>query len=164
MFQQKIRSTTRGPTTPYPAKLHQPYHPSSNPNHHHHHHATEVTTKGPRFINAFNSFCQTHRSEVGLGKLKAVEVTKILGEIWRGYSDAQKDNYAQLAQVENARRSLEFDHERRTKDIELWEEMEARAKGLVSRMELDATPERIRALFVEEYMRQRQVANHPAQA
>lgn len=112
-----------------------------------------------RPINAFIAFCQTRRAELAASTTKSsVEITKILAEEWRNFSDAQKVPFNGLAEQENEKRQYVHEMEQKMEEVWAWEQEEARRKGLVNEFKLDPDRKHIRSLFLQDYHRERTVS------
>lgn len=113
--------------------------------------------KGPRSINAFLMFCQAHKDIGVRGKkrVSAAETRKIMGDMWRKCTDEEKEQYAQMAEVENEKRRREYIFDIRDKAIGEWEDDEARRRGLVASSVLDLSTEHCRGLLLANYMNER---------
>ncbi|DAZ94652.1 TPA: hypothetical protein N0F65_000932 [Lagenidium giganteum] len=131
-------------------------------------HASRVSkeNKGPRSINSFLMFCQVHK-DVGMkGKkrISASETRKIMGDMWRKCTDEDKEQYAQMAEVENEKRRREHIFEQRDRAIAEWEEDEARRKGLLGSTFLETSTDHCRGILLASYMSERHEVDARRQA
>ena len=118
----------------------------------------KMSTSGPRTINAFIAYCLAHRADMAASNKygSAVEVTRVLGEQWRGLDEAQKQVYNVQAELENEKRMALYDMECRRKEIYDWEVKECREyKGFISFSDLSPSQNLVKSMFLQEYKRDR---------
>jgi len=124
-----------------------------------------------KHLTPFLAFFQTNKPKVSAENpdLNTSGIRRVLGDQWKNSCTLDdKQNYNNMANVENEKRLSEFSQYIRKNSVLQWQEREARRKrlgfleGSKSLTVLDCKPDHIANLFLEEYMTQRTTYASPA--